>query len=278
VTIGPTAEVGYYDQLGKSLDPRLRAVEVVAGPARRPDWSDEAFLNRFWFDGDAAWAEVGTLSGGERRRLQLVATLARSPNVLLLDEPTNDLDLDTLRALEDFLEDWPGALVVVSHDRAFLERTVADVLVLDGAGGARRWPGGLAAWVPQFLAQVKGGSGSARNSAPVRNSTAGRNSRNSTAASSPRAGRSTAAPAAEAAPPRSASTLRQLLARVEREVERLGARRDALMEELAASGQDHVAMAHLGTVLAGVEAELAEAEERWLEVASEAERRSGRGL
>ena len=72
--------------------------------------------------------------------------LAAKPNVLLLDEPTNDLDIDTLRVLEEFLDDWPGALVVVSHDRAFLERTVADVVVIDGAGRAGRRPGGYAAW------------------------------------------------------------------------------------------------------------------------------------
>ena len=89
---------------------------------------------------------IGTLSGGERRRLQLLLTLARRPNVLLLDEPTNDLDLESLRALEDFLDDWPGALVVVSHDRAFLERTVADVIVIDDDHDADRVPGGYAAW------------------------------------------------------------------------------------------------------------------------------------
>src|SRR4029079_11589758 len=97
-------------------------------------------MERFWFDGDAQWATIGTLSGGERRRLQLLLVLARQPNVLLLDEPTNDLDLDTLRALEDFLDSWPGALIVVSHDRAFLDRTVDEVLAIDGHGRAALAP------------------------------------------------------------------------------------------------------------------------------------------
>jgi ATP-binding cassette subfamily F protein uup len=75
----------------------MRVRDAVAGPARNADWSDAALLERFWFDGDAQWAPIGTLSGGERRRLQLLLTLATRPNVLLLDEPTNDLDLDSLR-------------------------------------------------------------------------------------------------------------------------------------------------------------------------------------
>src|SRR4030095_1209341 len=86
------------------------------------------------------------LSGGERRRLQLALVLRQGPNVLLLDEPTNDLDLDTLRALEDLLDNWPGTLVVVSHDRAFLERTVEDVVVLDRTSGGGGVPGGYAAY------------------------------------------------------------------------------------------------------------------------------------
>ena len=97
---------------GVDLDPDSRC--ATPSPDRRasPTVDDAALLERFWFDGDAQWAPIRTLSGGERRRLQLLLVLAQQPNVLLLDEPTNDLDLDTLRALEDFLDDWPGALVV----------------------------------------------------------------------------------------------------------------------------------------------------------------------
>ncbi len=111
--------------------------DAVVGADRVPDWADAALMEEFWFDADAQWAPIGTLSGGERRRLQLLLTLATRPNVLFFDEPTNDLDTETLRQLEDFLDQWPGALVVVSHDRAFLERTVSDVIVLgDGRAGA----------------------------------------------------------------------------------------------------------------------------------------------
>ena len=146
VVIGSTALVGVYDQRGRELDPALRVDQAVAGPRRPPDWEDARFLERFWFDADAQRAPIGLLSGGERRRLQLVLALRAKPNVLLLDEPTNDLDLDTLRVLEDVLDGWPGAVVVVSHDRAFLERTVTDVLVLDERHPGRRVPGGYAAW------------------------------------------------------------------------------------------------------------------------------------
>jgi ATP-binding cassette subfamily F protein uup len=242
---GPTVTVGYWDQLGRSIDPELRAIEVVAGPSRRPDWSDEAFLERFWFDHDRAWSPVALLSGGERRRLELVAILAQRPNVLLLDEPTNDLDLDTLRALEDFLESWPGALVVVSHDRAFLERTVTDVVVVDGAGGASRRPGGYAAWA------------AARAAAANR------------ARSAPAPERARRRPAGG----RSASTLRQLLREAEKAMAQLERRRDGLDAELAEAGRaaDHGALARLGHDLAAVNAELHAAEERWLALAEEAE-------
>ena len=143
---GTTVRLGYYDQRGADLDPGLRVRDAVAGRAGQPTWDQLRLLERFRFDADGQWATVGTLSGGERRRLQLLLVLAAMPNVLLLDEPTNDLDLDTLRALEDHLDDWPGTLVVVSHDRALLERTVEDVLVLDGAGHAGMAPGGYAGY------------------------------------------------------------------------------------------------------------------------------------
>jgi ATP-binding cassette subfamily F protein uup len=252
VTRGPTAVVGYYDQRGRELDPAMRVREAVAGGARQPDWRDARLLERFWFDGDAQWAPIGLLSGGERRRLQLVLTLVERPNVLLLDEPTNDLDLDTLRALEDFLEEWPGALVVVSHDRAFLERTVDDVVVLDGTGRAGRVPGGYEEWEAQRRAARTAGTLRPREAPAAR--------------SRPREQPTRGAP--EKAP--TASTLRARLKQVERALQPLEKRRAALEEQLA-STTDHRALADLGAELAAVGAQLSELEERWLEVASELE-------
>src|SRR3546814_17583620 len=86
-----------YDQRGADLDPKQRVREAIAGPSRQPDWTDARLLEAFWFDDDAQWAPIELLSGGERRRVQLLLTLAQKPNVLPLDEPTHDLDLDTLR-------------------------------------------------------------------------------------------------------------------------------------------------------------------------------------
>jgi ATP-binding cassette subfamily F protein uup len=259
---GSTVELGYFDQRGRDLDPAMRVREAVSGADRQPDWQDAALMEAFWFDGDAQWAPIGTLSGGERRRLQLVLTLAARPNVLLLDEPTNDLDLDTLRSLEEFLEDWPGALVVVSHDRAFLERTVADVIVMDGTGFAGRRPGGFAAWEAERRAGHvrRGGAMTLGDSTPKRL----RTSRPSVAA---------AEPGAKATSP---STLRQRMRAATRNVTKLQDRHAALESDLsraAGDGTSHERLAQLAHDLADVAAAMATAEEEWLAAATEAEER-----
>src|SRR5206468_11627729 len=102
-----------------------------------------SLCDRFGFTGNAQWTRVGDLSGGERRRLQLLRLLMGEPNVLLLDEPTNDLDIDTLQALEDVLDGWPGTLLVVSHDRYFVERVADTTMALLGDGSLAALPGGI---------------------------------------------------------------------------------------------------------------------------------------
>ena len=247
---GTTVRLGYYDQTGADLDPSQRVREAVAGPHRPPSVEEATLLERFWFDRDAQFAPIGTLSGGERRRLQLLLVLAERPNVLLLDEPTNDLDLDTLRVLEDFLEDWPGALVTVSHDRAFLERTVEDALLLDG-GTVGRAPGGFAAW---------------DRARRARTSTPPTPRPSSTPSSKPKPTATTADTKR-----RSPSTLHRLVKQAEREVADLERRRDALHAALVDAGGDHVELARLGTELTAVVDALAAAEEQWLTLAEEAE-------
>ncbi|MFP5319909.1 MAG: ABC-F family ATP-binding cassette domain-containing protein [Acidimicrobiia bacterium] len=248
--VGPTVRLGYYDQTGRDLDGTLRVRDAVAGDRSSPPTLDQLrLMERFWFDEDAQWAPIHTLSGGEQRRLQLLLVLTQLPNVLLLDEPTNDLDLDTLRALEDYLETWPGSLVVVSHDRAHLERTVEDVLVLDGGGAAVLTPGGFAAYDAARRRPRAKGASAAPRVAP---------------APSP-------APARPAAPkPRSPSTLRRLLAQAERELEAATAARDALSARLTTDPpSDHVTLAALAQDLAAAETRLVEVEERWLALAEE---------
>ncbi|HMG44559.1 MAG TPA: ABC-F family ATP-binding cassette domain-containing protein [Acidimicrobiales bacterium] len=256
VVHGSTVRIGYYDQRGAQLPLDQRVREVVAGPTRQPDWSDAALLERFWFESDTQWAPIGLLSGGERRRLQLVLVLRQAPNVLLLDEPTNDLDLDTLRAIEDLLESWPGALVVVSHDRAFLERTVEDVLVLDGHGRAGPIPGGYAAYESERRA-LHGRRGGSLSMATGR--------------SEPKATLDRPDAAATATKARTPSTLRHLLRRADKAAATLRDRQEALEAELAGVGDDRVALARVGEELAELQAALETAEEEWMALAEEAE-------
>lgn len=240
---GSTVVTGYADQQTSTLDPEAVVRNLVAGPLREPDWEDRALLQRFWFDSTAQFAPVKMLSGGERRRLQLVMVLATKPNLLVLDEPTNDLDLDTLRALEDFLDDWPGALVVASHDRTFLDRTIDHVLAIDPGGDLRRVPGGVQGW----LANRTAGSSPSPKPAP--------------AASAPAPRVKKDRPASQYTVGRRIRETEQSMARVQRQVDRLN-------ERLAAT-TDHQQLAALGAELAAAQAELADVEERWLELAEE---------
>ncbi len=259
VATAPTVRIGYYDQVGGDLDLAQRVREAVAGSNGQPTWEQNRLMERFLFDADAQWAPIGTLSGGERRRLQLLLVLARLPNVLLLDEPTNDLDLDTLRALEDYLEGWPGSLVVVSHDRALLERTVEDVLVLDGVGGARLAPGGYAEYEADRRRRREGGPSRAPSTSPT--------------PSPPRGAAGGATPPSPKPPvpprQRSASTLRRLVAVAERDMAEAGERRSRLESDLSAAAGDHSALTTAAHALADAEVALAAAEDRWLALTEE---------
>ncbi len=193
---------------------------------------------RFGFRGARGRALVRDLSGGERRRLQLMRLLMDEPNVLLLDEPTNDLDIETLRALEDLLDGWPGTLVAVSHDRWFVERVCDDVYGLMGDGRLRHLPGGI----EQYVALRR------PDEAPT----------------------APAAPSAPAAPPAGAvlRAARKDVQRLERELERLDAREAALHEAMAARATDHEALRELTARQAELAAEREGLEAAWLEAAA----------
>ena len=148
VRLGRTVALQHLTQHVDELDPEARVLATVESIRRVTKTVDgeitaTAMLERFGFTGDRLTARLGDLSGGERRRFQLLRLLLTEPNVLLLDEPTNDLDIETLTVLEDFLDGWPGTLVVVSHDRYFLERTVDTVWALLDDGQISMLPRGV---------------------------------------------------------------------------------------------------------------------------------------
>ena len=202
-------------------------------------------LERLGFTAERQWTRVGDLSGGERRRVQMLRLLMDEPNVLLLDEPTNDLDIETLTEFEDLLDGWPGTLVVVSHDRYFLERVTEHVVALLGDGKLAFLGGG----VDEYLDRVR----AARNApAPTRPGAAAQRS--------------------SAADERSA---RKELQRLERQLERLSARETELTAQLAANATDYEKLTSLGADLKATQAEKADLEDRWLTVAAELESIAG---
>ena len=147
VDFGGTVRIGYFTQEGRELDPDQRPYDYIHEIAselrtREGRVSATQMMERFLFPSDLQFSTIGRLSGGERRRLYLLGILMSAPNILLLDEPTNDLDVETLTILEDYLTEFPGAVVAVSHDRYFLDKTATSILEVRGDGEVRRTMGG----------------------------------------------------------------------------------------------------------------------------------------
>ncbi len=143
---GETVKIGYFSQESEAMDPSMRVIDYVkeAGEyIETPEGTVSAakMLEKFLFDGETQWNTIGRLSGGERRRMELMRVLMQSPNVLLLDEPTNDLDIETLYILEDYIENFVGAVISVSHDRYFLDKTASQIFELTPDGTINRYPG-----------------------------------------------------------------------------------------------------------------------------------------
>jgi ATP-binding cassette subfamily F protein uup len=173
VVTGSTVRIGHYRQQGLDLPPEKRAIDVLKDVAEVVELSDGTrisagqFLERFRFMSDAQYTPVGKLSGGERRRLGLMMALLAHPNVLILDEPTNDLDLETLQVLEAFLEGFDGCLVIVSHDRFFMDKLVDHSFVLSGDGRVTDIGGSYAEWREAEEARVRAVPASKPNPAHV---------------------------------------------------------------------------------------------------------------
>jgi ABC transport system ATP-binding/permease protein len=256
VVRGKTVRIGYLAQEPPAIDPGLRALEAAEQVRRSVRIGDREIavgrlLDRLGLRGDRQWVPVAELSGGERRRLQLMMVLLEEPNVLLLDEPTNDLDIDTLTELEDLLDGWPGSLVVVSHDRYFLERVIDHVVALiDGA--LPYLPGGVEEYLDRIDRQRGGASGAPRRGA---GDTAG----------PPAAG--PGSPASSAAARQRAA--RKELDRLERQLDRVSGQEAELTVALAEHASDYAKLIELGAQLRAVQEQKAGLEDRWLTVAEE---------
>ncbi|WP_017540707.1 ABC-F family ATP-binding cassette domain-containing protein, partial [Nocardiopsis halophila] len=252
---GRTVKLAHLSQNLAELDPATRPLEAVNEVRQfvtigKREYTAGQMLERFGFRGDRQWTPIGDLSGGERRRLQLLCLLMDEPNVLLLDEPTNDLDIETLNELEDLLDGWPGSLVVVSHDRYFLERVTDRTLALMGDRSLAFLPGG----VDEYLSRRANQEGS--DAVPGVAASEGKG----------------ASESREGAPTLSAAEQRAVhkeMQRLERRMDRIGTREEELHALMAEAAEDYTRLAELDAELKTLQAEKEDLEERWL---AEAER------
>ena len=247
--LSPTAGLAPDARVLETVESIRRVTRTVSGEV-----TATALLERFGFTGDKLTARLGDLSGGERRRFQLLRLLLGEPNVLLLDEPTNDLDIDTLNVVEDFLDGWPGTLVVVSHDRYFLERVCDSVWALLGDGQLSMLPRGVEEYLERRAHHLA--EPAERPAAP-------------SGPAGPAAPATPAGPSAPAARAGSAEerTARKTMERVERRLARLAEQEAALNAQLAAHAQDYEKLAQLAAEADVLHRERDELEAAWLEAA-----------
>ncbi|MGK2309387.1 ABC-F family ATP-binding cassette domain-containing protein [Cutibacterium sp. V970] len=243
---GKTLRLAHLRQEVDDLDATTTVLESVNDVKARTklatgrDASAADLLEGFGFTGQKLVTRIGDLSGGERRRLQLLRLLMDEPNVLLLDEPTNDLDIDTLRLLEDYLDSWPGTLIVVSHDRWFLERVCDVVWALMGDGTVALLPGGIS----QYLEHRRN-----RATGPSKSSRVGTESSQQKV---------------------NTAALRQARKDMDRIDRKMGKVRDklaSLHEEMATKADDYHTLADLQTKANDLDEQMSSLEEQWLEAA-----------
>ncbi|MFD6563000.1 ABC-F family ATP-binding cassette domain-containing protein [Micromonospora profundi] len=247
---GSTVKPAFLSQELAELPGHLRVLEAVEEVARRVQLGDREvsaaqLAEVFGFDDRRLWTPVSDLSGGERRRLQMLRLLAGEPNVLLFDEPTNDLDTDTLAALEDLLDSWPGTIVVASHDRYLIERVTDTAFGMFGDGRLVHLPGGI----DEYLARTAERAGAPRAAAT-----------STTASAGPSAAGMSAAEVRQA---------RKELTRLERQLGKLDQRETTLLGQLAADATDYAKVAELDTQLKDLRAERERIEETWMTLAED---------
>ncbi|GGG77945.1 ABC-F family ATP-binding cassette domain-containing protein [Paenibacillus radicis (ex Gao et al. 2016)] len=269
VVLGPTVKLGWFSQEHEEMDESLRVIEYIREGAEQVKTADGLMisagqmLERFLFAPAMQWSLIAKLSGGEKRRLQLLRVLMNAPNVLLLDEPTNDLDIATLSVLEDYLDDFPGVVFVVSHDRYFLDRTVDKILAFEGEGTITQHTGNYSEY-QEFVAKhgsesAATGSGKAAAAAGKPNASAG-------------------AEKTEAAPRSSEKALRMSY-KEQKDYEQIDGwiaeteeALNAIAGRMDASGSDSVLLQQLIEEQQQLEAKLDQLLERWTELNELAER------
>ncbi|SEN10399.1 ATP-binding cassette, subfamily F, uup [Actinacidiphila rubida] len=243
VVVGKTVKLAYLSQEVAELDPAQRVLQAVESVRQRVDlgkgreMTAGQLCERFGFTKEKQWTPVGDLSGGERRRLQILRLLMDEPNVLFLDEPTNDLDIETLTQLEDLLDGWPGSMVVISHDRYFLERTTDRVFALLGDRTLRMLPRG----VDEYLERRRK---AAEEATPP-------------------------PPPAKEKPAGDTRAAKKELQRVERQLDKIGDRENKLHAQIAEHATDFGKVASLDAELRALRDEREELEMRWLELAED---------
>jgi ATP-binding cassette subfamily F protein uup len=248
VVVGKTVKLAYLSQEVGELDPGLRVLEAVQRVRERVDlgkgreMTAGQLCETFGFNKEKQWTPVGDLSGGERRRLQLLRLLMDEPNVLFLDEPTNDLDIETLTQLEDVLDGWPGSMIVISHDRFFVERTTDKVFALLGDATLRMLPRGI----DEYLERRHRMEEAAAAAVPV---------------------------AEKAVPEKSAADQRAAkkeLQKIERQLDKVSEKEARLHAQIAENATDFAKVAELDAQLRDLGGEREELELRWLELAEDA--------
>jgi ABC-type multidrug transport system ATPase subunit len=258
-------DVAELDELGS-----LKAVEVIEQEKGRvvvdgKELTASQLTEKLGFTRERAYTPVRDLSGGERRRLQLLRLLVAEPNVLLLDEPTNDLDTDTLAAVEDLLDGWLGTLIVVSHDRYLLERVADRQVALLGDGTIRDLPGGVEEYLRLRAAAKAAGASASGTPAGAGTDSAGRGS----VPGGPTSGAATASGGAAGGEPsqRDIRAAQKEASRIERRLEKIAEKEAELHETIAQQATDYQAVARLDADLRDLANERDELEAAWLEAA-----------
>ena len=253
--IGETVKFGYFSQEGLQFNEQQKVIDVVRDIAEYIDlgggrhYSASQFLQHFLFTPDQQYNYVYKLSGGEKRKLYLCTVLMRNPNFLVLDEPTNDLDIKTLQILEEYLQDFPGCVIVVSHDRYFMDKVVDHLLVFKGEGDIKDFPGNYTQYREWSRLQSK--------------EEAERNAQQKQAAT---AGKSKAAAYRNDTRRRMSYKERMEFQQLEKDIEALNKEKEQIEQELSSGTISVERITELSKRLPTVNEELDEKEMRWLEL------------